>query len=147
MSRIALTLWFTIATLFGPGVCCCSFGGSHKPAIASTPDNQAALAPQPVKSCCRQESPPCGDNGKQAPERGKSCPCEHGKQMKSLPVSGPGTSELSTQLKLLTECHFDFFSPIGFDAVNPASVSANQSRFVSRLAGRDLLAAYSLLRC
>ena len=33
---------------------------------------------------------PCGEQGKQSPSRDKSCPCEHGKHLKSLPPTEKG---------------------------------------------------------
>ena len=147
MGRLAVTFWFTISTLFGPGVCCCSFARAHALATSPTLIGRAVTATEPVKSCCHEESFPSDDDGTQPPERGESCPCGHSKWMKTSPMSELSNPELAAQLRLLTEGLGFIVVPFGFDAVSPATVSADHSPPCRWLAGRDLLAAYSRLRC
>lgn len=149
MSRVALTLWFTITTLLGPGVCCCSFASSLRSATPVSSEGQPAPATKPVKACCHQDAPPCGDHGKPKPEPGKpsKCPCEHGKQAKPLPPSGSATADLTFHLRLLDTLFVGALLWVDPDLAVPTPAVADTSRTVTKLAGRDLLAVYSLLRC
>lgn len=149
MWRIALTFWFTITTLLGPGVCCCSFASSPHPVNPAHTDVKTVPAAKPVKPCCHQEAPPCGEQDKQNPEPGKpsKCPCEHDKQVKTLPPSGNATADLAAQLKLTDTLFVGLAGSFAFDFGTITSASADTSRLVVKLAGRDLLAVYSLLRC
>lgn len=144
--RAVVTLWFSITALLGPQVCCCSFANSsHAPAA----NGQTTSSTRPVKSCCQQESPPCGDNGKPNPQPDKpsKCPCERDKPAKTLPATGAASADLATQLELLNVfCAWLLASPT-FDSPVATSASADTPPPVLKVAGRDLLAAYSLLRC
>jgi len=146
MGRVALTLWFSITTLLAPGACCCSFAASPQTEASAT---KPAPATKPTKSCCHQETSPCADHGKPKPEPVKpsKCPCEHAKQVNSLPVGGHANPDISVQLRLLDTCSLD--SPLWVEHDLPAltSILTNTSQPVFRLAGRDLLAVYSTLRC
>ena len=147
MFRVALTFWFTIAALLGPRACCCSFANSSRAPVAN---GQATSSAKPVKSCCQQqESLPCGDNGKQNPQPDKpsKCPCEHDKPAKTLPATGAASADLATHLELLDVfCVWLLASPT-FDSPVATSASDDTPSPVLKVAGRDLLAAYSLLRC
>jgi hypothetical protein len=148
MCRIALTLWFTVTTLLGPGVCCCTFAGTSAGGHRTATSDQPVPVSKPAKSCCRdgQQPAPCGEQGKQSPSRDKSCPCEHGKHLKSLPPTEKGDS-ISAHIKVLIESLADFLVPYSMDlVVTTRTTSAPRPPF-SRLSGRDLLAAYSQLRC
>lgn len=150
MTRVALTLWFTIATLAGPGVCCCSFASSSATTALPAENGQTVPAPKPVKSCCQTAPQQCGEQGKQNPDPSKpsKCPCEHGKQAtSSLPTSGHGGTDLVAQLKLIDALFVGFMATSAFDSSTVTPTRADTSPPVSRLAGRDLLAAYSTLRC
>jgi hypothetical protein len=148
MKTVALTLWFTLTTLLGPGVCRCSLAA----ATADLPiAGQPEKAPRPVKSCCEHKSAPAGtkiDRATQSephqsqPHKPSECPCESEKQVTSLPPKGLAAASV----ELLA----------GFDALPSAGLSASHvivsvrpapDRCPSPLAGRDLLAAYSVLRC
>lgn len=149
MARVALTLWFTVTTLLGPGVCCCSFASSPHPATPSSASADPARAATPVKPCCQREAPPCGEHGQQNPEPGKpsKCPCEHGKQVKTLPPGGQANADFAAQLKWIDSLFVGLLACFAFDLGATASASPDTSPPVAKLAGRDLLAAYSLLRC
>lgn len=150
MTRVALTLWFTIATLSGPGVCCCSFASSTTSTVLPTADGQSVPASKPVKSCCQTDTQPCGEPGKQNsdPSKPSKCPCEHGKQAaSSLPTTGQGGTDLAAQLKLIDALFVGFMAPSAFDLLTATLTRADTSLPVTKLAGRDLLAAYSTLRC
>ncbi len=148
MCHIALTLCFTITTLLGPEVCCCSFSSTQRPATP-TADRQQTPITKRVKSCCQQEVPPCGDNGKPNPEPGKpsKCPCEHDKPVKTLAANGTTTADLAAQLKLLDVLCVWLLTSFTFESPAITASAADTSPPVPKLAGRDLLAAYSLLRC
>lgn len=142
MGRFALTLWFTLTTLLGPGVCCCTVA-SAKPTEAGEHSPT-----KPVKSCCRDNTPPCCPDSQHHPEPGTpaKCPCEKGKQVTALP-SAATTSDLSAQLKLVDALFVGLPSSIAFDLFAPSSTPAAQLPSASGPFGRELLAAYSVLRC
>lgn len=149
MGRIALTLWFTITTLLGPWVCCCSFASSPHPANLARTDVKTVPTAKPVKACCHQEAPPCGEQDKQNPKPGNpsKCPCEHDKQAEALPPGGNATADFAAQLKLTDTLFVGLAGSFAFNFSTITSVSPDTSRPVVKLAGRDLLAAYSILRC
>ncbi len=149
MTRVALTLWFTVTALLGPKVCCCSFAASPRPVTPSAADGQSSPPSKPVKSCCVPDAPPCGEHGKQSPEPGKpsKCPCEHGQQVKTLPQSGPTAAELAAHLEWVGDLFAGLLACSASDSGATTSVTTDTSPPVVRLAGRDLLAAYFLLRC
>lgn len=143
MPRVALTLWFAITALLGPRVCCCSFANASPPAR----HGQTTPATKPVKSCCQPEALPCGDDGKPNPEPVKpsKCPCEHDKPVRTLAATVSTTADLAAQLKLLDVLRV--WLPTPFESSAVTVVAADASPPVPKLAGSDLLAAYSLLRC
>lgn len=139
MGRLALTFWFAFTTLLGPGVCCCSF--------ASAADGRASSGL--AKSCCDQNAPPCGPDGKHHQEPGKpsKCPCEKGKQVNTLPPAGTTTTDFTAQLKLIDSLFVGLLLPYLLDLGTVTAATSDTSQPVVRLGGRDLLAAYSILRC
>ncbi len=149
MWRLALTFWFTVTTLLGPGVCCCSFASSPHASTSASEGGQAALAATPVKSCCDQNSPPCCPDGKHNQEPGKpsKCPCEKGKQVNTLPPAGSTTTDFAAQLKLIDSLFVGLLLPYLLALGPITAATSDTSQPVVRLAGRDLLAAYSILRC
>lgn len=142
MSRLLLALWFAVTALLGPGVCCCSFASS----LATHTALRGEPAPEPVKSCCRQEAPPSGDR---TPEPGAptKCPCEQTKHAIALPPGGHADADLAAQLKLRDALFVGPLFDLTSDLNAASSASADSSRPAARPAGRDLLAAYSRLRC
>lgn len=149
MGRAALTFWFTITTLLGPGVCCCSFASSPHPVNPVSTGGKTVPAAKPAKPCCHQEAPPCGEQDKQNPEPGKpsKCPCEHTKQAKTLPPSGNANADFAAQLKLTDILFVGLAGTFALDLGTITPAPADASRSVVKLSGRDLLAVYSLLRC
>lgn len=149
MCRTALTFWFTISTLLGPGMCCCSFGSSPFMSSAATKTWQLASSASPVKSCCDRDIPPCCPDGKRHDEPGKpsKCPCEKGKQLVALPSASNTTAEFSAQIRLLDAFLSGLSAPCSIDLVRNISCADGAIPPASRLAGRDLLAACSMLRC
>ena len=143
MWRLALTFWFTVTTLLGPGVCCCSF------ASATPNDAGGRSSATSAKSCCDQSTPPCGSDGKHNQEPGKpsKCPCEKGKQVNTLPPAGTTTTDFAAQVKLIDSLFVGLLLPYSLNLGAITSATADTSQPITRLAGRDLLAAYSLLRC
>jgi hypothetical protein len=142
MWRTTLTLWFTITTLLGPGVCCCSFA-SAKP---TTADGRSSITP--AKSCCDQNAPPCCPDGKhREPGKPSKCPCEKGKQATTLPPTAASASDLSAQLKSVDALLVGLVPSFAFTLSGVGSHSADTTQRPVHLSGRDLLAVYSLLRC
>lgn len=149
MGRVALTIWYTLTTLVGSGVCCCSFAATPTAPFQTNPADRSSPA-GPVKSCCHTDPQPCGEHGKQNPDPSKpsKCPCEHGKQhATSLPPGGQEGTDLVAQLKLIEVLFVGFMAPSGFDLSPLATTDLGTSPPASKLAGRTLLAAYSVLRC
>ena len=146
MGRIALTLWFTLTTLLGPGVCCCNFAASP-PTQASDP--KPPPAKKATKSCCHTEAPPGEDSSQPKPEPVKppKCPCEHAKHVNALPVAGHDKADISTDLRLLDATFVGIPIWPEYDLAAPTSILASGTQPAFRLAGRDLLAASSMLRC
>ncbi|CAN5468486.1 hypothetical protein BH11PLA2_BH11PLA2_20980 [soil metagenome] len=145
MFRVALTLCFTLTTLLGPGVCCCSFAAfAHTNPVSTSGDH---LTTKPIKSCCEQQTPPCGDHDKQKPGKPSKCPCEHGKQVTSLPPDAASTADFVAQIRLLDTLFVFLFVQVEYALSTLASSITLKFEPVSRLAGRDLLTAFCLLRC
>jgi len=144
MVHAAITLWFAITTLLGPWVCCCSLANPAHPTVTY---GQTAPTSKPTKSCCHQEAPPSGENGKPEPGKPSKCPCEHPKPVVSLAATGTATADLAAQLNLLDVLCVWLLASFTFDSPAVASASAYTSPPFAKLAGRDMLAAYSLLRC
>ena len=146
MWQFVLTVCFTITTLFGPSLCCCSLAPTASLKNTSSP---ISAKTEPVKSCCQPMSCPSPDGEQDSSRQEKSkCPCGKTKVIAdTLPTSVETASDLGNQLRLMCielACGF------------PVKVCDNQvhdvGRFVSspavgHLSGRALLAAYSTLRC
>jgi len=151
MSRIVLILWFTITTILWPGVCCCSFALPSQRMSQEVGLGENEAASDSGQSCCCHETQACRDDGKQdhsEPAKPAKCPCEQGKQnAASLPSTSQDVTNWVAQLKLFDAQSFYSMapSPLEFMTVSPTRAHAIPAVF--RLAGRDLLAAYSLLRC
>ncbi len=102
-----------------------------------------------AKSCCDQNAPPCGPDGKHNHEPGSpsKCPCEKGKQVNSLPPAETTNSDLAAQLKLIETLFVGLLFSYSLNLGTITSATTDTFQTVIRLAGRDLLAAYSQLRC
>jgi hypothetical protein len=145
----ALTLWFTLATLLGPLVCCCSVAkASHARLAENQPENRPAAPPR-AKSCCAKHTAaepaavaPSVLRHDPQPAKPAKCPCEPTKRaVTSLP---PKTAEPPAKPAALdTEPPADLFA----DSRAAGSLRIKPVGSVYHLAGRDLLAVYSVLTC
>jgi hypothetical protein len=147
--KCALTLWFTLTALLGPGVCCCSLAAA--PLATTSQPAKADGAPKRAKSCCEHKLPAGAAKvdraAEHAPTQGQppkpgKCPCESEKQATSLPPEAVSAAPVE-QLPSLDASPGDLagsrphlIAPFRFAPDAPAP-----------LAGRSLLAAYSVLRC
>jgi hypothetical protein len=143
MWQTALTLWFSIASVFGPSICCCSASNS----LNSFGRNTSATS-QKVKPCCKSNSIP-GDEQSGSPSKDKpKCPCgKNGIASQALPISSESTSDVSDQHRwsdsLLVTCsQFTLAYTLRSDAVALPSWSSTPHVF-----GRALLTSFSTLRC
>jgi len=142
MAHVALILWLMVSTLLGPGGCCCSFA-------SLVPNGVIGMTGTPVKSCCDQDATNCGEPGKghHAPGQPSKCPCKQKSQVGTLPLSTSANADLVAQLKLIDELFVGMLAPVTFEVGTINSGTTNSYEPVLRLAGRDLLAAYCVLRC
>jgi len=140
MGQLALTFWFTVATLFGPSLlCCCG------PATAASP--KAVAAPKPLKSCCGHAVAPTDPEPAPAPTKEKpKCPCQSKVSAEALLAGVESTDELATQSRT-ADAAFAELSPIPFDSIRTSGGAVPSLPTSPRLSGRALLAAYSTLRC
>ena len=140
MGPLALTLWFAVATLFGPSLlCCCT------PAHAAVP--QAVAAPNPVKSCCPHDTAPTEPKSKPASKDKPKCPCQAKASTDALPTAVETPDEPAAQFRSADAAFFEL-SPIPFDGNRSLEVTVVRSVSASPpLSGRALLVAYSILRC
>lgn len=134
MLKSALTLWYTLAVLIGPGVCCCSW---------ASPKAQAQQpAPKPAKSCCSTPTEPtCAEHPRGDPAK---CPC---KQHKKVAESNIGAVAPDTTGQLRAA---DWVvASVSFDVTVSAlhSLPVGSLDAPRPLGGRTLLAAYHILRC
>jgi hypothetical protein len=141
MLRHGFTLWFALTALLGPGVCYRALAASvGQPAHASAPaDREPAPATDTAHYVAGDAD--VGTGSSPAPK----CPPGQGKRAHALPPVS--ASDLAAELRL----------PVGVVSLPPSLVptappACNQSGPASAplpppLAGRDLLAAYCLLRC
>jgi hypothetical protein len=145
----AFTFWFTITTLVGPGVCCCFFALSFHSVTPAAAHGQPVPAAKPVKSCCHQEAAPFGEHGEHnnEPCEPPKCLCKKASQVATLPPSTSANADISAQLKLIDALFVGLLASFAFDFVAISSATPDPTQPVYRLAGRDLLAAYSVLRC
>ncbi len=146
MNRALFALWFTITTLIGPWFCCCSLSASPK----TTTNTSRVPAPGSVKSCCQNDGQPRGDHEQQcpAPDRPSKCPCEQNRQHATplLASSQEGVDPFAQQ-KLTDTFFVSFPSLSAFGSLSVSPLHLSTSAPAPRLAGRSLLAAYSILRC
>ena len=139
MGQLSLTVWFTLATLFGPSLLCCCH-----PANAVAP--QAVAAPKPVKSCCQHAVAPTDSKPVSVPKEKPKCPCLANTSADALPTA-ESSDELAAQIRT-ADAAFAIVSPNPFDSIRSPDVAALHSLPTSPpLSGRALLIAYSILRC
>ena len=138
MWQTALTFWFTIVSLIGPGVCCCS--------VATAKPTEAAHPPKSAKSCCERLADPPQLPAEQKPEPAKKCPCERVKHEATAP-----TDEIAATGEIAAGSIWSLLDPscdVGSNfAARPSPEPIGPSQSVPSAAGRTLLALYSTLRC
>ena len=148
MWQTALTAWFTLVTLVGPGLCCCSMATLTAAHTAKSQPASTCLA-KPANSCCEHDAPPLFKvPGKPKPATPKKCPCEQVKHYvaEALPGESPVGVELTTLLKWIELGLLNSY--VEGSRVDPAAITTlDTSPHVPKLAGRSLLASYSVLRC
>ena len=148
MKTAAVTLWFALATLLGPAACCCSFAHA---APAKTPTPESPEAPRPVKSCCGKHhaaepaARPVSHHDHGQPAKPAKCPCDASKRaLTSLPPKPANEQPAGHAPALPVGPTADPFAA-SLLAVRTVRVAIPPSAY--HLAGRDLLAAYSVLTC
>lgn len=146
MWHYVLTICFTITTLFGPSLCCCSLATTASLKNSPSP---TLVQSKPIKSCCQPASCPSPDGEHDSSRQEKSkCPCGKTKVIAdTLPTSAESASNLGNQLRLLC-IELACGSPVTvFEILTLEDGRFNSSPAVAHLSGRALLAAYSTLRC
>lgn len=141
MWRYGFTLWFALTALLGPGVCYRALAAS----VAQLGEATAPVGHEPAPgSDTARDVADAGDastGGSQPPK----CPPGQGKRANALPPTS--TSDLAAELRLPVGA-----APVPPLLVLPVPLAENTTgpacaHLSTRLAGRDLLAAYCLLRC
>jgi hypothetical protein len=142
MMKAVLTIWYALAVLHGPGVCCCSWVTPKAHALP-----QKAPAPKRAKSCCSAHAPttcettPAGMPPANDPPK---CPCKpHKKAVDSTPGSVI-SAEVAASHRL-AEWVAVVLAP-DLSTLDPSRTAASPCH-VHPLGGRALLSAYHLLRC
>ena len=141
MWRYGFTLWFAVTALLGPGVC-------YRALAASVGQLSHADAPADHEPAPGSDTARDGANANDATTGGgrpPMCPPGQGKKAQALPPTAP--PDAAAELRL----------PVGAISLPPSLVpteppTGNPTGSASAplptpLAGRDLLAAYCLLRC
>lgn len=137
MLRHGFTLWFALTALLGPGVCYRALAASVGRLVHSGAPTDAEPAPATDTA---HDADDAGTSSSQAPK----CPPGQGKRAHALPPVS--ASDLAAELRL----------PTGSLPVPPLVLPSTPSALAAGpysvplptpLAGRDLLAAYCLLRC
>ncbi len=146
MLHLAITIWFTISSLLGPMVCCCSFSSDTKP----TPDGKHQAPSEPTKSCCQSHTEPCNEGGNQTPtpQKPSKCPCKSEKQ--DANTASSNTRDLvgsASQFKLFDFQKLSWGISIFSGLLDTHTLSPHSVGDPPNLSGRNLLAAFSILRC
>jgi len=151
MFRALLLSWYTLTALTGPALCCCS-AQAIIPGETAAPHTNHSTAPA-KKSCCQPSDglAKTSDSSK-TPQDGHpdECPCK--KQTKQdydrAAPAGTSVAEVSAQARPLDCSFFDSFSlTLSLTRTSADRGSGSPPNASPRLAGRDLLAAYQILRC
>lgn len=139
MWRYGFTLWFAVTALLGQGVCYRALAASV--ARAATVAPAASAEPDGVPDTPRSAEPEDAKTGGGEPVK---CPPGQGKKAQALPptASHDTAAELRLPAGSLPVPCFVLPAPPAVHSPEPGSSLISQP-----LAGRDLLAAYCLLRC
>jgi hypothetical protein len=137
MLRHGFTLWFALTALLGPGVCYRALAASvARPGGATAP---AGREPDAARLAADSDHAVTGDS--HPPE----CPSGQGKKAQALPRAAYPDAVAELRLPVGTaSLPPSLLLPVPSDD-NP--VGPDAAHLLPPLAGRDLLAAYSLLRC
>lgn len=138
MLRFAVTLWYVVAAVLAPKLCCCAL--SH--AAESKPRRSAAVTEVRAKTCphCRTTEKPTESTPKDKPK----CPCKEGRTHEvPAVVTAPASQGIDAPTGL---------SVAGFtDRLPVPALTAAPFTSVTRtgppLTADDLLRAFHLLRC
>lgn len=149
MWRYGFTLWFALTTLLGPGVCYRSlsarlFAGAPQPSATTLVTQPAAGTARPDRREAAVGGNSAGEASKPAPAPAK-CPPGVGKRANSLQ---PRTaSDLAADLRLAAGSLPALPTATVLDAPPAGPLGSSDFSASTRLSGRDVLAAYCLLRC
>jgi hypothetical protein len=149
--RSFVAICFTIATLPGPGACCCTlamFSTSHEWPIENTtptPFTQSKSSTKKHSCCCQSETQDPVEPSK-APSDPAKCPCKHVQSLISLlAIGGQIQTDIAVQIQQMesavANCTF------GSEAYSNASTNRHATPPLWKPAGRTLLTHLSLLRC
>ena len=142
--KIALTFWFTFATLSGLGACCCR-------ELAQPVSTAAGVAPAtaaPLKSCCRPHEPQAAPSSPTTPKEAPSkCPCEKHESLMAVPMGGDATAELARAIQQADSQPACDRLLHGSASVAAGATPAPGFDPLPPRSGRTLLAAYCILRC
>jgi hypothetical protein len=138
MWRYGFTLWFALTALLGPGVC-------YRALAASVARLGEATAPVDHEPAPGSDTARDADDANTGSSQPPNCPPGQGKRANALPPTS--TSDLAAELRLPVGT-----APVPPLLVLPVPLTGNTTgpactHLSTRLAGRDLLAAYCLLRC
>jgi hypothetical protein len=151
MFRFALTLVFTLATVFGPGLCCCAYANRGSDANNSHLDGKSKTF---SLSCCTPKDSCCGtsDETKAYSEPSKQhksgeCPCKKDKE--SVAVIRTDAQQLETNPETIS---FFVLGTVVQDfgawiAPSVAQAISSTSRGRPALSTDDLLHTHHRLRC
>jgi hypothetical protein len=124
MIRLAVTVWFTVAALLGPGLCCCLKVSAAEP------------VKKPAKSCCHTPT----DESPKTPAKPEPCPCQ---QAKAAVEYAPAEKPTADPGAMPTVDFVGVGPAESVTAACPAPVAADA--FV--LTGRQRLALFHVLTC
>lgn len=141
MLRYGFTLWFALTALLGPGVCYRALASS----VARTGEPTATAEREPAGGSDAAQFAADPDDAATVGDQPRQCPPGQGKKAQALPPTV--SSDAAAELRL----------PVGAVSLPPSlvptdpptcnSTGSASAAFPTPLAGRDLLAAYCLLRC
>jgi hypothetical protein len=145
MMRAFITLWFTIVSLLGPGLCCCT-ARAARAAMHDPP----ATCDRPVEACphCASNAAPATPGEQPAdPGRSAPCPCKQG-QSAPPATTAPQSAELGEWLRLAVVDLAGALPVTGAGltpvAADPGGPPPARAPFVS---SDSLLRVFHLLRC
>ena len=137
MWRYGFTLWFAVTALLGPGVCYRALAGSVARAATVAP-----AKPDDVPNAPTSAEPDNANTGGNEPVK---CPPGQGKKAQALPPTA--SPDAAAELRLPAGFVTALLSPVLPAFTTGHQAGSDSAHLSAPLAGRDLLAAYCLLRC